>query len=505
MEYAYDDFRDMISTVLDQSVGVRNMSGKETQKKCTELAVSIPVHRHWLDHLLSLFPDFLHICGISVSKDGVTYESVKEDSVLSLVRSFLDACAFFDIEKYALAFLTNMLLVLDKANHGEAVVSATGEGGFYDPMTKTAFEKAVRRRLWAMMYPKSAPDTFQKKIKEEMASEDPYLRKQVYLALLEMAKKGDHNKGITQLFGEAEKLVRQVLEEQDVFAQAAFVRLLPYLYGDMDLKNEDWKSLVYHAKLALALECHEGQNNQTNVAKRVFEYAREPITINGRKFYSKRLRKLGETEPATASSDPVRDLTDDRNKPYTERLPPDTVGVTIKNSKDGPELDHLGLADYMVWFRSPIYLARERAVDAIAQLCTDVYSNKETEKGTLRKEFRSKLKELIVSEYEIGDIATRHSLLTLLWRLSRVMTKAKMIDKRPASLMDGILEPEGASARKLPCEKIERMVTQRDRVMADSTSFIKSSLYSYWQTLECRSCDTLCRSSAVKGSSKSHF
>ena len=514
----YSDFRTMVNTVLDQSVGVQNMSGRATQTKCTELAVSIPVHRPWLDHLLSLFPDFLHICGISVNKQVVSYESVKVDSVLSLVRNFLDACAFFDMEKYALAFLTNMLLVLDKANYGAAVCDIT-DHGFYLQMTGTAFEKAVRRRWWVMMCPKGegAREIFEgeeENIKKEMESKDPYMRKQVYLGLLEMAKKEDYKERVADFFEKKEDFEKQVLNETDIFAQAAFVRLFPYLYGDESISEGTWDKLAYHAKLSLALECHEGQNDQTELAECVFKYAQEPIKVNGKKFISKRLRALGVTKSATASFDPVRDLTDDTDKPYTERLPPMTIGVTSQDVVDSGEGDD-HLKNYMRWLRSPIYLARERAVDTIVELFAGLYIESSTpvddkvrkKQSDHKKHLRAKFKDIFVAEYEIGDVATRHSLMTLLWRLSRVFVPTQRRDNgRAASILDLLVEPKSQDFQ-IPLNGIEAMVTRRDSGsgakvtdrdsgMSPVTSFSNessTSVYRYWHALECRDCERLCR------------
>ena len=387
---AWQTFTDIINRLVGpDSINLRS-SGTQIERMCIGFAQGSETQRlntadgFTAGYLVSLLPDLLHLCAIKPTFDAnhnrvVGFESVKETSVLTLTRHFLDSMAFFDIDKYALSFLTNLLLVLDKHNSGEGV-AAVHRNRFYTSLGQTAFEKIIRVRFYMLMQPRDSPDidNMKKEIEQlnsGLGQTDPYARKQIYLSLLEMIKADNSNekrKFITDILGDKLSLDT----EMDLFAQAALVRLVPYMEPNPDKEKltQLWGKLNFQSRLALVLECTELQNVNKAIAKAVAKLAREPFSLRNTKghFTSKLLTRLASKIQVLAEDDRpaqqirgnpwdvTQDLEDDK-KPYTTRV------ALFRQNVPMPVGTLEDFGKQMRLLRSPVYLIRMEAANHVSE------------------------------------------------------------------------------------------------------------------------------------------
>ena len=344
-------------------------------------------------HLVSLLPDLLHLCAIKPTRDAndnviLGFESIKETSVLTLARHFLDSLAFFDIDKYALSFLTNLLLVLDKHDNGKGVATVHGNR-FYTMLVQTGFEKIVRLRFYMLMQPKHGiSDVETEKMKAEieqlkngLEKTDCYAQKQFYLGLLEMLKANNSAKTQSIIEGvlETGNIEGALKTETDIFAQAALVRLVPYMKPqyDKDKLSPLWNELNFQSKLALVLECTELQNVDKGIAQAVRELALQPFSLTDkeRKFTSKLLTRLASKIPSkevpTQSNhkelwDVTEDLEND-DKPYTTRV------ALFRQSISRPVSTFEDFSEQIKWLRSPVYLIRMEAANHLSEFAKEKF------------------------------------------------------------------------------------------------------------------------------------
>ena len=471
--------------------------------------------------LVSLLPDLVHMAAITLQggEPGqiVKKQSVKEVSVLTLVRYFLDACAFFNVDTHALAFLTNFLMSMDLENHGRSV-SKVETNMFCTHIGANVYEKVIRMRFCWLMNNTAGVIAGDFKDLYKEGKESVYFRKQLYISALEMAKNGDwehlllHLKlipitvpeGITvpntnEIVEIVSRVERMLEYESDIFAQAALVRVLPYVLNkleemwkkleempkkleemwkkleemrkkleEMPEKFEDmWNELYFQSKLALALECHEESllAKKTDFVYEVFKKALMPIEIGGKKeegsgkqnpkrFYSKSLARLGEKGlkklehlrlkkmeaarcellkelkldtpvrweklnigPPAVSFDPIEDLRS--VMPYNERFARFDEYCRHANVRSMEILKR-----DLMWIRSPIHVIREKAIWHFLVQVRPLLPRGDDES-------RKQVIAMLNSEFQIGNMGTRHSILTL---VAYLKASRLFADDRPPRL-----------------------------------------------------------------------
>ena len=439
--------------------------------------------------LVSLLPDLVHMAAITLQggEPGqiVKKQSVKEVSVLTLVRYFLDACAFFNVDTHALAFLTNFLMSMDLENHGRSV-SKVETNMFCTHIGANVYEKVIRMRFCWLMNNTAGVIAGDFKDLYKEGKESVYFRKQLYISALEMAKNGDwgHLRRHLELIpitvrntNEKLSIVEVMLKnESDIFAQAALVRVLPYVLNkttileEMPKKLEEmWNDLYFQSKLALALECHEESllAKETDFVYEVFKKALMPIGIGGKKeegsgkqnpkrFYSKSLARLGEKGlkklehlglkkmesmrselleelklkldtpvrleklnmgPPAVSFDPIEDLRS--VMPYNERFARFDEYCRHANVRSMEILKR-----DLMWIRSPIHVIREKAIWHFLVQVRPLLPRGDDES-------RKQVIAMLNSEFQIGNMGTRHSILTL---VAYLKASRLFADDRPPRL-----------------------------------------------------------------------